>query len=81
MIGAHADKGVLAGGGSSTVTDEGGDPVPGLERTGWPGPVRYHASAPLTFMQTFGSKVSSIRAPIPPPRQRPPRVPTSPSSS
>jgi beta-glucosidase len=58
LIGAHADKGVLAGGGSSTVTDEGGDPVPGLEPTGWPGPVRYHASAPLTFMQKFGGKVS-----------------------
>lgn len=59
VIGAHADKGVLAGGGSSTVTDEGGDPVPGLEPTGWPGPVRYHASAPLTFMkQLGGDKVS-----------------------
>jgi beta-glucosidase len=58
VIGAHADKGVLAGGGSSTVTDEGGDPVPGLEPTGWPGPVRYHASAPLTFMKQLGDKVS-----------------------
>lgn len=58
VIGAHADKGVLAGGGSSTVTDVGGDPVPGLQPTGWPGPVRYHASAPLTFMQKLGGKVS-----------------------
>ncbi|SEM58095.1 beta-glucosidase [Luteibacter sp. UNCMF331Sha3.1] len=58
VIGAHADKGVLAGGGSSTVTDEGGDPVPGLEPTGWPGPVRYHASAPLTYMQKLGGKVT-----------------------
>jgi beta-glucosidase len=58
VIGAHADKGVLAGGGSSTVTDDGGDPVPGLEPTSWPGPVRYHASAPLTFMQKLGGKVS-----------------------
>lgn len=58
VIGGHADKGVLAGGGSSTVTDEGGDPVPGLEPTGWPGPVRYHASAPLTFMQKLGAKVT-----------------------
>jgi beta-glucosidase len=58
VIGAHADKGVLAGGGSSTVTDAGGDPVPGLQPTGWPGPVRYHASAPLTFMQKLGGKVS-----------------------
>lgn len=58
VIGGHADKGVLAGGGSSTVTDEGGDPVPGLEPTGWPGPVRYHASAPLAFMQKLGGKVT-----------------------
>jgi len=58
VIGGHADKGVASGGGSSTVTDEGGDPVPGLEPTGWPGPVRYHASAPLAFMQKLGRDVT-----------------------
>lgn len=58
VIGGHADKGVLSGGGSSTVTDEGGDPVPGLAPTGWPGPVRYHASAPLAFIRKLGDKVA-----------------------
>jgi beta-glucosidase len=58
IIGGHADKGVLAGGGSSAVADVAGDPVPGLEPTGWPGPVRYHASAPLEFMRKLGGKVS-----------------------
>lgn len=58
VIGGHADKGVLAGGGSSTVTDVAGDPIVGLEPTGWPGPLRYHASAPLTFIQKLaGGKV------------------------
>jgi len=47
VIGAHADKGVLAGGGSSAVTAPGGNPVPGLAPTAWPGPVKYHPSAPL----------------------------------
>lgn len=58
VIGGRADKGVLAGGGSSLVTDEAGDPVPGLEPTGWPGPVRYHPSAPLDFIRKFASKTS-----------------------
>ncbi|MGA7438328.1 MAG: glycoside hydrolase family 3 C-terminal domain-containing protein, partial [Luteibacter sp.] len=58
IIGGHADKGVLAGGGSSAVSDVAGDPVPGLEPTGWPGPVKYHASAPLTFIGKRASKVS-----------------------
>jgi beta-glucosidase len=47
VIGAHADKGVLAGGGSSVVTAKGGNPVPGLAPTEWPGPVMYHPFAPL----------------------------------
>lgn len=58
VIGGHADKGVLAGGGSSLVTDEAGDPVPGLEPTGWPGPMRYHPSAPLDFIRKFAAKAS-----------------------
>ena len=58
VIGGRADKGVLAGGGSSLVSDVAGDPVPGLEPKAWPGPVKYHASAPLAFMRKLGGKVS-----------------------
>jgi beta-glucosidase len=47
VIGGHADKGVLAGGGSSLVYPVGGNAVPGLEPTSWPGPVMYYPSAPL----------------------------------
>jgi beta-glucosidase len=58
IIGGHADKGVLAGGGSSLVRDVAGDPVPGLQPQAWPGPLMYHPSAPLTFMRKLGGKVS-----------------------
>jgi len=47
VIGGHADKGVLAGSGSSLVYPRGGNAVPGLEPTGWPGPVMYYNSSPL----------------------------------
>jgi beta-glucosidase len=47
VIGGHADKGVLAGGGSSLVYPREGNAVPGIEPTGWPGPVMYYPSAPL----------------------------------
>lgn len=47
VIGGHADKGVLSGGGSSQVYPEGGNAVPGIEPTGWPGPVVYYPSSPL----------------------------------
>jgi beta-glucosidase len=47
VIGGHADKGVLAGGGSSLVYPRGGNAVPGLTPTSWPGPVMYYPSAPL----------------------------------
>src|SRR5690606_33630081 len=47
VIGGHADKGVLSGGGSSQVYPEGGNAVPGLEPTSWPGPVVYYPSSPL----------------------------------
>src|SRR6201991_3209039 len=58
VIGGHADKAVLAGGGSSAVSDVAGDPVPGLEPKAWPGPVKYHPSAPLTFIgKLAGGKV------------------------
>jgi beta-glucosidase len=58
VIGGHADKGVMAGGGSSSVSDVAGDAVPGLEPTGWPGPLKYHPSAPLTFIGKRAGKVT-----------------------
>lgn len=47
VIGGHADKGVLAGGGSSLVYPRGGNAVPGLKPTSWPGPIMYYPSSPL----------------------------------
>jgi beta-glucosidase len=47
VIGGHADKGVLAGGGSSLVYPVGGNAVPGITPTSWPGPVMYYPSSPL----------------------------------
>ena len=47
VIGGHADKGVLAGSGSSLVYPRGGNAVPGLKPTGWPGPVMYYPSSPV----------------------------------
>src|SRR5690606_203315 len=47
VIGGHADKGVLSGGGSSQVYPDGGNAVPGLEPPAWPGPVVYYPSSPL----------------------------------
>jgi beta-glucosidase len=41
VIGGYADRGVLAGGGSSLVYPVGGNAVPGLEPKTWPGPVMY----------------------------------------
>lgn len=51
VIGGHADKGVLAGSGSSLVYPRGGNAVPGLEPTGWPGPVMYFPSSPVQELQ------------------------------
>lgn len=53
VIGGHADKGVLAGGGSSLVYPVGGNAVPGLKPTGWPGPVMYYPSSPLRAIQAL----------------------------
>jgi beta-glucosidase len=47
VIGGHADKGVLSGGGSSQVYPDGGNAVPGLEPETWPGPVVYYPSSPV----------------------------------
>lgn len=53
LIGSHADKGVVSGSGSSLVYPRGGNAVPGLEPTGWPGPVMYYASSPLEAIRAL----------------------------
>lgn len=47
VIGGHADKGVLSGGGSSQVYPEGDNAAPGVGPKGWPGPEVFYPSAPL----------------------------------
>ncbi len=51
VIGAHADVGVPAGGGSSLVYPVGGNAFPGLAPTTWPGPVMFHPSSPLKALK------------------------------
>ncbi|WP_426663542.1 beta-glucosidase [Rhodanobacter aciditrophus] len=51
VIGGHADKGVLTGGGSSAVQSPQGNAVPGLAPTAWPGPRIYQPSAPLAAIE------------------------------
>jgi len=53
VIGGHADKGVISGGGSSQVYPDGENAVPGLKPTGWPGPVVYNPSSPLEALRTL----------------------------
>ncbi|MBV9930898.1 MAG: glycoside hydrolase family 3 protein [Alphaproteobacteria bacterium] len=62
VIGGHADAGVLAGGGSSLVYPVGGNAVPGLAPTGWPGPVMYYPSAPLRALKALmpGADISYV---------------------
>jgi len=59
IIGGYADKGVLAGGGSSLVYPVGGNAVPGLKPTSWPGPIMYYPSSPMKAIQALapGAKV------------------------
>jgi beta-glucosidase len=57
VIGGFADKGVLAGGGSSLVYPVGGNAVPGLEPRTWPGPIMYYPSSPLRALESLGAKV------------------------
>lgn len=59
VIGGHADKGVLTGGGSSAVQSPKGNAVSGLPPATWPGPPIYQPSAPLAaIMQRAHGKVS-----------------------
>lgn len=51
VIGGHADKGVLTGGGSSAVQSPQGNAVPGLPPAEWPGPRLYQPSAPLAAIR------------------------------
>ncbi|EKQ66102.1 beta-glucosidase [Xanthomonas citri pv. malvacearum str. GSPB1386] len=53
VIGGYADKGVMSGGGSSRVdyTINGGNAVPGITPTTWPGPVIIHPSSPLQALR------------------------------
>jgi beta-glucosidase len=53
VIGGYADKGVLAGSGSSLVYPVGGNAVPGLKPTSWPGPIMYYPSSPLRAIQAL----------------------------
>jgi beta-glucosidase len=60
VIGGYADRGVLAGGGSSLVYAVGGNAVPDLEPKTWPGPIMYYPSSPLRAIQALapGAKVT-----------------------
>lgn len=60
VIGGHADRGVISGGGSSTVFPAGGNAVPGLGPPGFPGPVVYLPSSPLAALMGQ-SPVARIR--------------------
>jgi len=51
LIGGHADRGVLTGGGSAQVYPPGGNAVRGLSPEGWPGPVVYAPSSPLAALR------------------------------
>ncbi|PTS91256.1 MULTISPECIES: beta-glucosidase family protein [unclassified Caulobacter] len=60
IIGAHADVGVLSGGGSSQVYPVGGRAMQGLEPATWPGPVIYYPSSPMKALQARypGAKIT-----------------------
>jgi beta-glucosidase len=47
VIGGHADKGVISGGGSSQVYPDGENAVPGLGPKGFPGPMVFYPSSPV----------------------------------
>ena len=47
VIGGYADRGVMAGGGSSLVYPAGGNAAPELTPKTWPGPVMIYPSSPL----------------------------------
>ncbi len=64
IVGGHADKGVLAGSGSSLVYPVGGNAVPGIAPTTWPGPVMYYPNSPMAAIQRQApnAKISYVSA-------------------
>lgn len=61
IIGGHADKGVLSGGGSAQVYPPGGSPVPNEGPDGFPGPMIWDPSSPLQALQArTGAKITYI---------------------
>jgi beta-glucosidase len=52
VIGGHADKGVLSGGGSSQVYPVSGLAVPNEGPDGFPGPMVYYPSSPMKALQS-----------------------------
>ncbi len=51
IIGGHADKGVLSGGGSSQVHGRGGMAVPNEGPNAFPGPMVFYPSSPMAALQ------------------------------
>jgi beta-glucosidase len=51
VIGGHADRGVLSGGGSAQVYAPGGNAVRGVGPQHWPGPEVYAPSSPLAALR------------------------------
>jgi beta-glucosidase len=51
VIGGNADKGVIAGGGSSLVYPKGGNATPDIAPKTWPGPVMFYPSSPLEALR------------------------------
>jgi beta-glucosidase len=62
VIGSHADKGVLSGGGSSQVIPVGGIAVPNLGPRDFPGPLVYAPSSPVKAIEAEagGARVEYI---------------------
>jgi beta-glucosidase len=58
VIGGYADKGVLAGGGSSLVYPIGGNAVPNILPTSWPGPIMYYPSSPVAEMRKLAPQAT-----------------------
>jgi beta-glucosidase len=63
VIGSHADKGVLSGGGSSQVIPVGGIAVPDLGPRDFPGPLVYDPSPPLRAIEAEagGAQVDYVK--------------------
>lgn len=62
VIGSHADKGVLSGGGSSQVIPVGGIAVPDLGPRDFPGPLVYDPSSPVKAIEALsgGTRVDYV---------------------